>query len=125
MLKEVNLTGVFIENVQTLDFSSSEKLQSFRAVRSNIQNIVFAEGVALNTLHIPKTLTNLNLVEASQLKDLIVSYEPPTEENFSTWTPPAGLYIEDLTNNLDTATETGLNVLSINGDYLVMIVIDY
>nr|DAF40603.1 MAG TPA: hypothetical protein [Caudoviricetes sp.]DAT09952.1 MAG TPA: hypothetical protein [Caudoviricetes sp.] len=36
MLKEVNLTGVFIENVQTLDFSSSEKLQSFRAVRSNI-----------------------------------------------------------------------------------------
>jgi hypothetical protein len=48
---------------------------------------------------------------------LIVSYEPPTEENFSTWTPPTGLYIEDLTNNLDTATETGLNVLSINGDY--------
>ena len=117
MLKEVNLTGVFIENVQTLDFSSSEKLQSFRAVRSNIQNIVFAEGVALNTLHIPKTLTNLNLVEASQLKNLVTSYEAPTEENFSTWTPPAGLYIEDLTNNLDTATETGLNVLSINGDY--------
>jgi hypothetical protein len=63
LLKEANFCNITLINATSLDFSASEKLENFRATGSgNITSVKFADGVALNTLYIPPTLSSLSLV---------------------------------------------------------------
>ena len=72
LLKEANFCNIALINATALDFTASEKLENFRATgSSNITSIDFADGVALNTLYIPPTLSSLSLVQANLLEDLI------------------------------------------------------
>jgi CheY-like chemotaxis protein len=63
LLKEANFCNITLINATSLDFSASEKLENFRATGSgNITSVKFADGVSLNTLYIPPTLSSLSLV---------------------------------------------------------------
>lgn len=104
LLKEVNLCNINLTSTTgqvntSLDFSGCEKLENFRATGSNLTQIKFAQGVALNTLYMPSSTSTLTLVEARQLKDLIKSedYEYPTYDvRTKKLTAKKGLYIEGL-----------------------------
>ena len=58
LLKEVNLTNCTIKDSNSVNFvlTSSEKLEIFKALGSNIDGVTFAKGVALNTLYLPNTI---------------------------------------------------------------------
>jgi surface protein len=43
----------------------------------NLTEVKFAEGVALNTLYLPESVTSLKLVQANLLKNVITTEEPP------------------------------------------------
>ena len=82
-----------------LDFSSSEKLNIFRALGMNLSSVEFASGVALHTLHLPSTITQLTLKEARNLSDgLITSYVQPVRDAEGNWQAQRGLYIKDFTD---------------------------
>ena len=55
LLKEVNLSGIQFTSAVTfpIDLSSAEKLKVFKALKSNLLSVTFADGVALNTLYLP------------------------------------------------------------------------
>lgn len=101
LLKEVVFTNVQVDgstNV-SLDFASSEKLNIFRALGMNLSAVEFANGVALHTLHLPSTITQLTLKEARNLADgLITSYITPTKDAEGNWQAQRGLYIKDFTD---------------------------
>ena len=109
LLKEANFSGLNITKSggADLNLKASEKLENFRAVRtSNLNTVQFADGVALNTLYVPKSLTALNLIQANLLTNLIDEATPPSPTNVEeekdgktirTVLPPKqGLYIDGL-----------------------------
>lgn len=123
LLKEVVLTNVQVDDSknQVLDFTSAEKLQIFRALGMNLASVKFAPGVALNTLHLPKTIQTLNLTEARNLKGIITSYNAPTAETLKEWKPQQGIYLAGITdvsgdqlNNAD-AVNNNINTIEILG----------
>jgi hypothetical protein len=66
LLKKANLSYItFNDTAPTFNFTSCEKLQDFRAIGSNINNVTFAIGVALRTLYLPETIKTLSLTEAT------------------------------------------------------------
>jgi hypothetical protein len=96
LLKEVNLCNLQIkEGGETLDFTSCEKLENFRATGSNFKEFFFADGVALNTLYLPKTLTGLKLNKPKMLKKLLTSYTyPKLNAEKTNLVANEGLYLE-------------------------------
>lgn len=113
LLKEVNMCNIHInEQTPTLDLVSCEKLQNFRATGSNLTQVKFADGVALNTLYLPSSITSLKLKEARQLKNLLKTY--PTHNSDGSLNVTPGLYIEDLFSS----SSTNLSTLSIDGGNL-------
>lgn len=109
LVKEINLSNIqYKPGVSTvLDFTNSEKLENFRATGSNFTQIKFAPGVALNTLYLPTTITELKLTEARQLKNVITEYEQPEYIAASdSLKAKPGLYIEHFTDYLDDPTNT-------------------
>jgi hypothetical protein len=56
---------------KTIDVSGSAKLKEFRALNTSIPKVIFAEGVALDTLHLSKNLTDLELIDAWGLNQVI------------------------------------------------------
>lgn len=106
LLKEANFSNINI-NVGTpyLDLSSSEKLENFRATGSNFTNISFADGVALNTLYLPTSLTSLRLTQANLLTNLLTEIDRPNKSEGKTEVNK-GLYIQGLfesaTSNIST-----------------------
>ena len=119
LLKELNLSNIqYQEGVdKTLDFSGSEKLQNFRATGSNFTQIKFAPGVALDTLYLPTTITELKLTEARQLKNVITEYHTPVHDLVTdTLKADKGLYIEHFTEYLDDINNSdcicNINILS-------------
>ena len=138
LLKEVNMSGVQLvaSASKNYDFTSCEKMEIFKAARSNIASVKFADGVALHTLYLPASVTSLKLVEASNLDTILdfdmgamvdaakakaegMSTKPfedaENNEYYSTyiptdnkWVARRGLYIEGLTN----VTEVVPNVTS-------------
>ena len=101
LLQEVNLSNITINaGSPTLDLTSCEKLRNLRATGSNYQNFSFAEGVALDTLYLPDSITQLQLTEANLLTKLLTDYQAPTR-NASSGKLEArtGLYIEGLFEN--------------------------
>ena len=128
LLKEVNMSGVQLVSSasKNYDFTSCEKMEIFKAARSNIASVKFADGVALHTLYLPASVTSLKLVEAANLDTILdfdmgamvdaakaktegLSTKPfedaQNNEYYSTyipndnkWNARRGLYIEGLTN---------------------------
>ena len=123
LLKEVVFTNVQVDgstNV-SLDFASSEKLNIFRALGMNLSAVEFANGVALHTLHLPSTITQLTLKEARNLADgLITSYITPTKDAEGNWQAQRGLYIKDFTDKQvgDSGLKSNINRLEIAGGQL-------
>lgn len=117
LVKEINLSYIiFKDNNVTFDLSASEKLQNFRDVGSNITQVTFADGVALDTLHLSSSTTSLDLTEARLLTDLIEKYETPTDPNKDgNLIAQKGLYIEGLTDAQEGKEKSNLTTLSING----------
>lgn len=118
LLQEVCLSGVQTKDSGDLvyDFHTSEKLQSFRALRTNISSVQFAEGVALNTLYLPSVTKSLVLVEARQLTKLLKDYPVTREtEGSSNYLCREGLYIEGLFS--DTPT-TAINNIKLQNNAL-------
>lgn len=115
LLKEVNLCNITVSTGSpTLDLSSCEKLQNFRATGSNFTQFTFAEGVALNTLYLPASITRLELTEANLLRTLLTTYEYPTRNNLGQLVAKEGLWIADLFDK----GQTNINVLNLRGGSL-------
>jgi hypothetical protein len=97
LLKEVNFSNVTINTGSpSLDLSSCEKLQNFRATGSNFIDLTFAEGAAMHTCYLPSTITKLDLVECNLLKNLITEYEAPSADEHGNLTAKPGLYIQGM-----------------------------
>jgi hypothetical protein len=64
----------------------------------NLAIAKFAPGVALHTLHLPKTIQTINLTEARNLKGIITSYNAPTAETLKDWKPQRGIYLAGITD---------------------------
>ena len=123
-----------------LDFSGSSKLNEFRALDTSLSEIVFAAGAPLGIVHLPKTIGNFEVEEASDLTRLLTTRpEVGTYENgVFTYNDPEtykGLYIEGVTdldiNNIpkDNANRpighaiTRLNIIGGNlgyGSYILL-----
>ena len=116
LLREVNLCNItFKNNNTTFDFSSCEKLKNFRNTGSNITQVKFADGVALDTLYLTNTTTALRLVEANLLTDLITEYKAPELDDNGELIATPGLYIQNLT---DGKNETNITTFDIQGGKL-------
>ena len=98
LLKEVNLCNITIKangSDPTFDFSTCYKLENFRATGSNIAQVDFAKGVALNTLYMPATTKSLSLVEANMLTSVLKEYTPPVKNEVTNALQAIpGLYLE-------------------------------
>ena len=115
LLKEVNLCNITISTgAPTLDLSSCEKLQDFRATGSNFTQITFAEGVALDTLYLPSSITRLELTEANLLRNLLTTYEYPKRNSMGQLEARKGLWIDGLFD----ANTTSINVVNLKGGSL-------
>lgn len=121
LLKEVNFCNITVSRGDpTLDLSTSEKLENFRATGSNLSDVTFAKGVALNTLYLPPSVTKLNLVEARLLRNIVEEYEVPVKNAAGDIVAKPGLYIQNLTDLKGTNTDpiTNITEFNITGDYL-------
>lgn len=79
LLQEANFSNIGLQNETNLSLTASEKLRNFRAVgTSKLTGVTFADGVALDTLYLPESVTTLSLVQANLLKKLIKTSAPPT-----------------------------------------------
>lgn len=124
LLKKIVFTG--ITSLQgTVDTQGSEKLEEFRALNTNLQNVYFADGAPLHTVHLPNTISTLQLIENADLtRILTVKPQVATLINgVVNYTNPAdyrGLYLEDITDYTPQKRSTGhsLNSLIIEGNGL-------
>ena len=101
LIQEINLCNIqFNESAGnvTYDLSSSPKLKNFRDTGSNITEVKFAPGVALDTLYLSDTTTGLALTEARLLTNMIDEYQAPELQNDGTLKANKGLYIAGLTD---------------------------
>lgn len=100
LLQEVNFSNIQINSPSpSLDLTSCEKLQNFRATGSNFTSINFADGVALHTLYLPDSLTSLKLIEAKLLDKIITRYAYPTKDPvYKNLIATPGLYISGFTD---------------------------
>ena len=108
LLKEMNVCNITVNGTvgtPSLDLTSCEKLENFRATGSNFEEIKFAEGVALNTVYLPESVKGLGLTEAKLLTNIIENYEYPEKDEAGNLVATPGLYIKGLTD----ATEAELN----------------
>ena len=115
LLKEVNLCNITISTgAPTLDLSSCQKLQNFRATGSNFTQITFAEGVALDTLYLPRSISRLELTEAKLLRKLLTTYKYPERDALGRLVAEEGLWIDGLFDTNDTS----INVVNLKGGSL-------
>ena len=111
LLKEINLSNLTITLTSpTIDLSSCEKLEICKAAGSNYTGITFAEGVSLNTLYLPQTITSLSLTEANLLTTLLEKVTPPSKTTGAV--SEKGLYIEGL---FGAENVTNLNSIELIG----------
>ena len=121
LLQEANFSNIMVNtNSPSLNLTSCEKLQNFRATGSNFTSIKFADGVALTTLYLPRTLLKLELTEARLLDHIIQTYEYPVKnKNTNNLEAKKGLYIEGFTDcGNGVPYNSSLNTINIIGDSL-------
>ena len=117
LLKEINLSNISLTTESPIDLTSSQKLENFRALNSsNINQVDFAEAVALNTLYFPPSVRRLELVEPSLLTNLITSQKDITitEDSSGKLTATPGLYLQNFFNETGEDIYTGSSSSSIN-----------
>ena len=118
LLKEANFSNIGLQNQTALDLTVSEKLENFRAVgTSNLTGVSFADGVALNTLYLPASVTTLSLVQANLLTKVIKEQEAPipTKDEFGNLVAEPGLFIEGFFTDPYTS---GLTAIHLDGGAL-------
>jgi hypothetical protein len=123
LLKEVNLSNISIQagsGTPTMDFTSCEKLENFRATGSTLTEVKFAEGVALNTLYLPSAITTLTLTEANLLTKLLQDYTAPEIQNDGSLKAEPGLFIEGMFSKAEGSNvyDSQLTSLTLNGGAL-------
>ena len=112
LLKEVNFCNITINTgTPVLDLTSCEKLQNFRATGSNFTDISFADGVALNTLYLPTSITRLSLTEANLLTHLITEYHYPEANAHGELVAEKGLYLQGMFEGEGTTSISTLSLL--------------
>lgn len=111
LLEEFNISNITISATgsKTLNLTSSEKLKNFRAVGSNITNVTFAEGVALDTVYLPNTLTSLTLIQANNLTTLLKTRNYPASADKS-MEIASGLYIDGMFDSSNTSNLTSIQI---------------
>ena len=91
---------------KTLDMQGSGKLKEFRGLRTKIPNVYFAKGAPLHTVHLPNTITTLELIENGELTNIITDKSIVNnicvldENGVAQYADPItyrGLYLEDIT----------------------------
>ena len=113
LLKEANFCNITIQaggSDPTLDLSTCEKLANFRATGSNLAQVTFADGVALDTLYLPSSITNLSLVEANLLDKVLKTYVTPTTLATGNLLAEKGIYIEGFFDNKGSTALKNLNI---------------
>ena len=119
LLKEANFCNIQIQGGDPfLNLTSCEKLRNFRATGSNLQTLTFADGVALDTLYVPPTLTDLSLVNANSLENILEEYTIPTTKPNGELEALPGLYIEGFfeENSINKLTSLNLEGGALNYD---------
>lgn len=111
LLKRINLNGLTNFN-SFLDITGCEKLEEFRALRTALPQVAFADGVQIRMLHLPNSINTLTLKKANKLTKVISSALNENNE------PQDGLYIEGLTNTENAPESTNIIKISIEGDHL-------
>ena len=138
LMKKVVLTQMTAFD-KTVPMQGSEKLEEFRALGTKLKGVYFAKGAPLHTVHLPKSLTGLELSETKELTNLLttrptiakwvdketrqeVAYNNITNFNDVEveYADPAtyrGLYLERITDYNNTYANTGhvLSTLVIEG----------
>lgn len=114
LLETVVLTNVGSLS-EAIDITGSEKLKEFRALGTNVPGVAFADGVQLEVLHLPNSITYLELTEPVALQNVLSS---PAASGVDAKTGyniyPKGLYIEGVTDEIPAST-TLINKYSIVG----------
>jgi len=72
LLKRINLNGLTNFN-SFLDITGCEKLEEFRALRTALPQVAFADGVQIRMLHLPNSINTLTLKKANKLTKVISS----------------------------------------------------
>ena len=111
LLEEVILTGLTSLSGQ-IDMTGSEKLKTFRALNTIISGVSLAQGVQIETLHLPNTITNIQLVEPVALTGILTSPKD-AEGKFN-----KGLFIEGITNATDYSKSISVITYDIIGGNL-------
>lgn len=95
--------------------SGSEKLKEFRALGTNISSVALADGVQIETLHLPNTVNVLNLTEPTSLTDILE--EKPIEETGNIITT----YVKvNITQNDYESAENGTYFIKAGSQYLAL-----
>lgn len=111
------LEKIVLTNIGTIsspqDLTSCEKLKTFRALGTNLGGVLLADGVPIETLYLPKSITYFNLTEPVNLNKLLTTR--PVANGSDEF--PKGLYIEGITDKETiTATDTTkINSIDIRG----------
>ena len=111
LLQKIVLTGL-TALAESQDVSGSAKLREFRALRTAIPSVIFADGAPLDTVHLPRTTTSVNIVHAKNLTNILTSLptvmisDPEEEYVYAPADTYKGLYIENLTD-WDKNTQVG------------------
>ena len=119
LLKKIILTGLTDFDI-TLDISGSEKLEEFRALRTSLPDVYFADGIPLHTAHFPNTLKSLKLIETNELTNILTSAPVVATlvNNELVYADPStyrGLYIQGVTDISSQSTGHSLYSLIIEG----------
>jgi hypothetical protein len=120
LLQKMILTG--LTNLdKTIDISGSAKLQEFRALRTNIPNVYFAEGAPIHTIHLPSSIRSINISQDKELTNILTTRPVVCtldSEGKAVYANPStyrGLYVEGLTDATTQGADHSVASLSING----------
>ena len=134
LLQKIVLTGLTALSMGQ-NVSGSEKLREFRALNTVIPSVTFADGSPLDTVHLPKSITEINLVHAKNLNNILRNYPvvmiPDNEEGYvyNDLNAYKGLYIEGLTdwdknNTINISNIRTLNLIDVNMGYDSYVLLD-
>ena len=124
LLKQVILSQLQTYNKE-LNLSGSAKLEEFRGLGSSVTEVVFATGAPLKIVHLPKTVISLELTQALDLTKILTAKPIVGDWDEANWTftyrnpsTYAGLYIEDVTDNVQAHAGHALSRLIVDGSGL-------
>ena len=100
LLQSLNFSKLNKFNGNLSFLNKSEKLKELRALGSSITGVQLADGAQIEVCHLPKTITDLTLIETNNLTSLLQDRNALQQEVNGETEWIKGLYIEGLTNYL-------------------------